>query len=716
MSSYTYAALPEEHIRILVLKPNHDHDAPIECNLVEYSLEIPRKHRYEALSYVWGNPAAAKSILLNGFDFPVTTNLHAALSHLRDHTFDRILWVDAICIDQRNDAEKVVQIQSMGRIYSLASRVVVWLGEKSEDSHLAFKCIQDAAGNDPVEHQCLADSKVEVDDNSSSDSSSEEDDDEKRSIKDNSRHKRIDDHHSLPVHAEGYTACMALLKRSWFQRIWVLQEVGTARCVLIQCGRDEMNGSAFCSGLGNLNLTYEEPELQGIIQSATYLIGEACLRPIGMSASNSLSIAQLVDMYHTHQATICHDKIYALLGLCSDDLKEAGLVPDYATPWNDVFRQLIQYILPGAISINTWVDRQVAFIKGKVYSLGRVISVEADGSRYGRQHVGFFFNDMAMSQEYQSRWGKRWRLWASAKAIQKDDILCLVEGSSKPSIIRACNEHYAVVLLEVTAQQRETLLEVDSEDQNDPTENSVYEVILVWNWELCFDNVQKHKALIKLNHIMPDYVDAKPEKSNNRYSDAMIFKGAGLWRQAARALEEATARNPRKDCSGTVERLDQLGLLYMQSAYGRKKVIYRKRAEYTFEKALDIMERLGDFHSPRAWNIRANLASTYLMGYDVSNLETKIRLPKTVRHNLDISEWLLVDIARHCSRKLLKLLFDQQGDRLQITGSVVKAAAANPAREVMELLLDQCGEISVSEDTLILEGTAKNEDPASAGK
>lgn len=80
--------------------PNEDETAPIRCKLFDYSLQDLRKgtHLYEALSYVWGDPSKRLSISVDKHDLPVTTNLHAALSHLRDHSVERIIWVDAVCI------------------------------------------------------------------------------------------------------------------------------------------------------------------------------------------------------------------------------------------------------------------------------------------------------------------------------------------------------------------------------------------------------------------------------------------------------------------------------------------------------------------------------------------------------------------------------------------------------------------------------------------
>src|SRR6266576_3670265 len=106
---YRYSSLPPGHngIRLLRLMPNKDKTAPIKCQLFNYSLQSDqRTHLYEALSYVWGNPNKTVPIFISGHRFYITENLHAALWHLRDCSIERIIWVDAICINQADDKEK----------------------------------------------------------------------------------------------------------------------------------------------------------------------------------------------------------------------------------------------------------------------------------------------------------------------------------------------------------------------------------------------------------------------------------------------------------------------------------------------------------------------------------------------------------------------------------------------------------------------------------
>jgi hypothetical protein len=154
MSQYCYPPLPSgnDSIRLLRLKPDKDNSADIQCELFDYSLQNAcRIHLYEALSYVWGKPDKKLRIFLHSLSFDITENLHAALSQLRNHTIERIIWVDAVCIDQENLKEKAQQIQIMARIYGQASCVIVWLGEAAENSDQALDkiCITGCEGSLP---------------------------------------------------------------------------------------------------------------------------------------------------------------------------------------------------------------------------------------------------------------------------------------------------------------------------------------------------------------------------------------------------------------------------------------------------------------------------------------------------------------------------------------------------------------------------------------
>ncbi|RAQ50024.1 hypothetical protein AFGD_012626, partial [Aspergillus flavus] len=80
-------------------------------------------------------------------------------------------------------------------------------------------------------------------------------------------------------------------------------------------------------------------------------------------------------MYRSHDATVRHDKVYALLGLCADDPKASALEPNYGLPWSDALKKGTTYILGGKCSVQTWPDTDIAVIKGKGWILGYIAQV-----------------------------------------------------------------------------------------------------------------------------------------------------------------------------------------------------------------------------------------------------------------------------------------------------------------------------------------------------
>ena len=143
MPSYHHSPLPDGSVRLHRLLPHRDESSRIKRRLsVCQLLDSGDAHPFDALSYAWGSGDSPRSILINNREYAVGANLHAALLHLRDRSMDRIVWVDAICIDQTNTAEKSQQVQSMAKIYAKASRVIVWLGEAAATSDQALEDIR----------------------------------------------------------------------------------------------------------------------------------------------------------------------------------------------------------------------------------------------------------------------------------------------------------------------------------------------------------------------------------------------------------------------------------------------------------------------------------------------------------------------------------------------------------------------------------------------
>ena len=191
---YTYSSLPPGHdsTRLLRLMPNKDETAAIKCQLFDYTFEPGKQtHLYEALSYVWGDPNKTVPIFVGEHRFNITENLHKALLHLRNHSIERTVWVDALCINQANEQEKAHQIQYMAKIYGQANHVIIWLGEAADNSDQAFEAIRVAAEDE------FTDSLIEE---------------------------------------TSQKAILKLLERPWFRRIWVRAQILDNICKVLKVG------------------------------------------------------------------------------------------------------------------------------------------------------------------------------------------------------------------------------------------------------------------------------------------------------------------------------------------------------------------------------------------------------------------------------------------------------------------------------------------------
>ena len=147
MTDFRYQPLPPAYpssypipfTRLLLLKLGNTDD-PLVCALEVHNAE--NAPRYEALSYVWGQRMAAAPMLCNGMPLLITANLDKALRSLRFQNMARRLWVDAICIDQKQVEERTRQVSYMRLIYANAARVIAWIGQEAPKIKEAFEFVE----------------------------------------------------------------------------------------------------------------------------------------------------------------------------------------------------------------------------------------------------------------------------------------------------------------------------------------------------------------------------------------------------------------------------------------------------------------------------------------------------------------------------------------------------------------------------------------------
>lgn len=130
--------LPPDHIRLIQIEAG-----PIEAR-IRCKLQVTSFHNappYEALSYTWGSLEQASFITCDDIPLRVTNNLFDAFQYLRRPESNRIMWIDAVCINQKSNQERTEQVGMMGQIYKRARHVVIWLGTETAEDKTAFELL-----------------------------------------------------------------------------------------------------------------------------------------------------------------------------------------------------------------------------------------------------------------------------------------------------------------------------------------------------------------------------------------------------------------------------------------------------------------------------------------------------------------------------------------------------------------------------------------------
>jgi hypothetical protein len=242
---------------------------------------------YEALSYTWGRPNThfpPRFIILNGAKFEVGENLYHALQYLAFNSQDRVLWVDAICINQNDASEKNHQVQQMGDIYRMASQVVVWLGLSSAGTKRVFKFINQ---HNPYEDS--PDKSIFV-----------------ISLRGDAKER---------WKMSTVDQLKDLCERDYWSRVWIIQEIGLASKLQVVCGKYQFPWDSL-----DRVLKVVGPYMPTLVASLGWLQP----RPQG----DSVTLQSLLSKFETSLCKVPHDKIYGFSGLASD-WAEAGIPIDY---------------------------------------------------------------------------------------------------------------------------------------------------------------------------------------------------------------------------------------------------------------------------------------------------------------------------------------------------------------------------------------------------
>jgi hypothetical protein len=302
------------------------------------------------------------------------------------------------------------------------------------------------------------------------------------------------------------------------------------------CGATDIDGYAFCFGLESLErFNNIHAGMLSPARSVVYLIKESIFRPdFSMSRTDRLSLdicplSELMDMYHTRNATKHHDKVYALLGMSSDDLSNTGLLPDYKISWEDLLKRLVWYLLSEQIAMETWGgDREFIVIKSKGCILGKVVSVEANTGRDKREgvHIMLRSNEEIIY----------WNIQISAKSVIVGDFVCLLRGASKPTIIRKCYDYFEIIKIGVTLPEEQFSMKDECDYSRD--------FLLVWDWTHSSGESQHLTRYEELLRTKPTEFKSETEfedqleRSTRIWNFALILGDAKEYQDAGAKLQE----------------------------------------------------------------------------------------------------------------------------------------------------------------------------------
>jgi hypothetical protein len=217
-----YSRLPHRRdIRLLRIESGTGRKG-VEITLETFKLDLDTQ--FTALSYVWGDVTSQYEIVCNGHRVQITRNLWGVLSQLRKQQFDCLLWVDAICINQKDESEKSVQVAMMRDIYKRAANVIFWLGEQERYDDDAVRLMKTFF----KQHTC-------------------------RWGLERDRAKTLKEL-GLPSFDNGWFGWASLFSRPWFGRVWIVQEFLNAKNSVfmsgaLEIGTELMVHCAFATGV-----------------------------------------------------------------------------------------------------------------------------------------------------------------------------------------------------------------------------------------------------------------------------------------------------------------------------------------------------------------------------------------------------------------------------------------------------------------------------------
>jgi hypothetical protein len=287
----------KKEIRLLHLTPGLP-QSEVSCKLTTVSLTGPTLPDYEAISYAWGVASEFGEIVCNGKIIKVPASAERALRGLRREDKCRVLWIDAVCINQSNRTEREQQVAMMDVVYKSARRAVVYLSDIDGITEIldSMQAILNEMHKATDGLKRLKDVVYDL----------------------SGLQHTIED----PLHAVNLNSIVRLYNNSWFSRLWVVQEVALARESICVCGRYEIPWMDIART--SVWLQYKIPQDHGTsrlhcagIDNATIMwqYSERTYGLYGPGQPRGFSLANLLANSRHFDTSDPRDKVYGLIAL-----------------------------------------------------------------------------------------------------------------------------------------------------------------------------------------------------------------------------------------------------------------------------------------------------------------------------------------------------------------------------------------------------------------
>ncbi|TID21403.1 HET-domain-containing protein [Venturia nashicola] len=352
MAQYKYQPLEtgRHEIRLFHLHPGQWLDQ-ICCHLTTVSLDD--KPKFEALSYVWGDPKDVLSIDMSGNTCDVTRNLEAALRRLRKKDSEQIVWIDQLCINQEDVAEKSQQVALMQEIYRSCEVALFWLGIIEDAEDMSNRHAVD--NPEQWRAESAAASAVEI----------------IRQLGSGKHYHemacfQVLENSKLSVassYTQGFEAIKLISRLPYWERAWVLQENILPTEAIAYLGSYSMPWKSFKNVAEQWNKHFVDDCCRLIVDTLPVEIKDTLLHfvakilpliRVSQFCADETSGACLADLLlrtRLRKATDDRDKVFSVLGLVRNWLGTPPIRPDYSMSTMEIYALVAEHFIRASGSL-----------------------------------------------------------------------------------------------------------------------------------------------------------------------------------------------------------------------------------------------------------------------------------------------------------------------------------------------------------------------------